>query len=181
MANYLGIEVHTLIRRAHELGLKMHYRHSPEYCERVVRENYDKMCFRQIDLTFGLSRCTSARVARRLGLKQPAELTERIKQEAIQRLRQSPKDFAAIAAKCKRLRKMDEMRVLSGLPQKTRFPIRRIPHRVYRATWYLGKKYNYYPCEEEPYTMLYDTSTRRNEQTEQYFTQKYGLCFAQAE
>lgn len=185
LASYFGMSLVTLRRKAKELGLSFHPWRSPECLECIVRENIDKMSFNEIKRKFGVS--SVSQIAHRLGLEQSAELKERLRLENLQRLRASKKDFKAIAAKCKRLRKMDELRVMSGLPQKTKFKIKTITKKSYKAKWWLIKQYGYYACDGEPYTLLYDETTKRmpfhetKKHTERYYTEKYGLCFEKAE
>lgn len=76
----------------------------------------------------------------------------------------------------KRKRRMDELRVLSGLPQKTRFRFSTLPAKTVKTIWRMVNKHNYFQMEGKRLVLYYDNSTRRTN-TEKYLTKKYGLRF----
>lgn len=109
------------------------------------------------------------------------EVVERMRCENAERVKASRAniDFAAVAAKRRRRKHYDELRVMSGLKPLTRLRLKTMPHKAHKAKWHLCRRYGYTGAEGEPYTLLYDASTRRMD--ESYYTKKYGLKFERNE
>lgn len=186
VARDAGVSLNTINRIAHEVGGVMLYewtRRNPEL-ERIVRENYATMSGGEIGHKYGMRKALVNEIARELGLKHNAETIERLKRENIERLKANCAkcDQKAKTSKWKRKRRTDELRYLSGQPQQTRFKFATITHRAYQAKWSLCKRYGYYQCEGEPYTLLYDEATHRlSERREAHYTDKFRLQFCQCE
>ena len=113
--------VYRIVREAggelrHDLSTKR------EGIEDTVRAYYPTMTAPEICARFGYSKTRINMWARRLGVRHSAETEERIRQENMARLAEAKKhiDYKAMGERLKRKRRMDELRVLSGLPQRTR-------------------------------------------------------------
>ena len=135
------------------------------------------MTTREIADKYGILYGRVNKIARELGVRHSPEVRERMRAENAERVRASRSkiDFAASAAKRKRKRRYDELRIMSGLEPLTRLPVKTMPYKAYKAKWHLCRKRGYIEAEGEPYTLLYDSATRRMD--ESYYTKKYGLKF----
>lgn len=158
----------------------------PERVE-VVRENYRNMSARGIDRCFGYPLGTAGRIMRKFGMIRSAEDEESVRRCVLRRTQEmcANRDISAMVRKWKIRRRLDEMRVWESKPQKTKFKIRRITDKSYKAKWYLLKKYGYFADKDSPYTLLYDESTVRVGSSrlscpESYYEKKYKLKFVQA-
>ena len=149
----------------------------------IIRRYYPIMAGREIDRKFGFSLGYANKLARKIGVKHTPETIERMKRE--NRLKCHKIDVKAKVRKWKLKRKLDELRLLEGKPQLTKFRIRTIPKRVTYARQRLIYNYGYYACEGDPYTLFYDKDTKRlktagdKKGTEGYFVNKYGFKFEQ--
>lgn len=143
----------------------------------IVRRCYPVMTTREIADKYGILYGRVNKIARELGVRHSPEVRERMRAENAERVRASRSkiDFAASAAKRKRKRRYDELRIMSGLEPLTRLPVKTMPYKAYKAKWHLCRKRGYIEAEGEPYTLLYDSATRRMD--ESYYTKKYGLKF----
>lgn len=158
----------------------------PERVE-VVRENYRKMSGRGIDRYFGYPLGTANSIIRKFGMIRNAEDDESVQRYVLRHTQELrvKMDISIRVKKWKIRRRLDEMRVWEGKPQKTKFKLRRITDRAYKIKWYLMHKYGYYADDDNPYTLLYDESTirlgvSRLSRQESYYEKKYGLKFEMA-
>jgi len=186
VARAAGLSMGSLYRIVRRLGGTLDHtkdRRNPEW-ERIVKEHYATMTGHEIERKFGMTNNYANKTARRLGLRHGAETEERIRREALRNLREGLKnvDQAAKTKRWKTTRRLDEMRVWNGEPQRTRFRMKAVTRRAYAAMWNLMRKYGYYFCEGEPYTLLYDDDTRRRpvgggRGSEEFYAAKYGIEF----
>ena len=160
VAEAAGICMSTMYRIVREHGGELRYDLSTRHegIEDTVRRYYPDMTAPEICARFGYSKTRINMWARRLGIRHSAETEERIRQENMARLAEAKKhiDYKAMGERLKRKRRMDELRVLSGLPQRT------------------------FQMDGEPRTLYYDGETRRVH-TEARLAKKYGLYFVAAE
>lgn len=93
----------------------------------------------------------------------------------------TPEVREKISRTIKRLRKMERIRVMSGMKQETKYPVSLIPPKTVKAAYRLRYRRNYFADTDvaDRYTLFYDEHTRRSRR-EEYFTRKYGLKFRQA-
>lgn len=189
VARDAGVSLATVYRIVRENGGVLDYnrdRRNPEW-ERIVRENYATMGGHEIERRYGMTRNRANKIARELGLRHNAETEERIRRENA--LRTSRLDRSLFEDRRKRrwklVRRIDELRVLSGLPQRTRFKMKSMTNGAYKAKWNLIKRRGYIESTD-PYTLLCDGGTQRAPKcgnpraTEEYYARKYKLRFIEA-
>lgn len=177
VARDAGVSLDTVYRIVREAGGEMRYEHTrrnPEHVE-IVRRCYPVMTTREIADRYGIGYGRVNKIARELGVRHGPEVQARQERERNARLAAVRLRFAAIAAKRKRRKHYDELRVMSGLKPLTRLRLKTMPTKAYKAKWYLCRKWGYTTADGEPYTLYYDGSTRR--MNESYYTKKYGLKF----
>lgn len=179
VARDAGVSLDTVYRIVREAGGEMRYEHTrrnPEHVE-IVRRCYAVMTTREIADCYGIGYGRVNKIARELGVRHGPEVQARQERERNARLAaaRANNDFAAIAAKRKRRKHYDELRVMSGLKPLTRLRLKTMPTKARKAKWHLCRKWGYTTADGEPYTLYYDGSTRR--MNESYYTKKYGLKF----
>ena len=174
-----GVSMCTLYRIVREAGGEMRHdlsRRNREHWE-IVRRCYPVMTTREIADKYGINYGRINKIARELGVSHGPEVIERMNGERAERLNAAHAgvDYASIAAKRKRRKHYDELRVMSGLKPLTKLRLKAMPYKAYKAKWHLCRRYGYTGADGEPYTLLYDSTTRRMD--ESYYTKKYGLKF----
>ena len=179
VARDAGVSMTTLYRIVREAGGEMRYdrtRRNPAHVE-TVRRCYPVMTTREIADRYGINYHRINKIAAELGVRHGPEVLEKQERERNARLKASRSkiDYAALAAKRERKRHYDELRVMSGLKPLTRLRLKTMPYKAYKAKWNLCARRGYMEAEGEPYTLYYDGSTRR--MNESYYTRKYGLKF----
>lgn len=179
VARDAGVSLGTLYRIVRENGGELRHDLSTkrEGIEDTVRAYYPTMTAPEICARFGYSKTRVNTWAKRLGVRHTPETEQRIRQENMARLAEAKKhiDYKAMGQRLKRKRRYDEMRVLSGLKPLTRLRLKTMPTKAYKAKWNLCRKWGYTTADGEPYTLYYDGTTRRMD--ESYYTKKYGLKF----
>ena len=184
VAKAAGLGMSTVYRIVRENGGELRHDLSTkrEGIEDTVRRYYPTMTAAEISARFGYSKTRINTWAKRLGLRHSAETDERIKAENMLRLVEAKKhiDYKAMGERWKRKRRMDELRVLSGLPQRTRFKFAKLTTQGRQTVWRMVRKHNYFQVSGEPRTLYYDGDTRRV-YTEARLAKKYGLRFVAAE
>lgn len=184
VAESAGISMGTMYQLVRKHGGELRHDLSTkrEGIEETVRRYYPDMTAKEISEKFGYSKTRVTTWARRLGIRHSAKTEERIRQENIARLKEAQKhiDYKAMGEKWKRKRKVDELRVLSGLPQRTRFKFASLSTQGRQTVWRMVRKRNYFQVEGEPFTLYYDGETNRVP-TEARLAKKYGLHFVAAE
>lgn len=183
VAERCGISLSTLYRIVREHGGELNYNLTKKRngIEERISKMYLTMSAREIAKELGVGKSTVARWARRLGVHHTQETIMRLQSETFRKLDYTRRhlDYEAIHKKRSRTRRMEEWRVMSGLPQQTKFKVKVIPNRVYKAMWHLKDKYNYF-FEADSATLFYDSQTKRRP-NEQYYVSKYGIRFEQAD
>lgn len=184
VAKDAGISLSAVYRIVRDVGGEMRYDLSTkrEGIEECVRKHYPTMTAREISVMFGYSKTRVTTWAERLGVRHDDATEERIRQEKLRRLAVARlhTDRKAAAEKRMKKRKYDELRVMSGLKPLTRLKMRTIHPSAYKSRWYLEKRYGYFTVDGEPYSLYYDSETRRC-RNEAYYTEKYGLKFIKAD
>ena len=179
VARDAGVSMSTLYCFVRKYGGEMCYdraRRNPEHVE-IVRRCYPVMTTREIADKYGINYGRINKIAAELGVRHGPEVLEKLERERNARLNaaHAKMDYASTAAKRKRKRRYDELRVMSGLKPLTRFRLKTMPTKAYKAKWCLCRKWGYTTADGEPYTLYYDGTTRR--MNESYYTKKYGLKF----
>ena len=184
VAEAAGICMSTMYRIVREHGGELRHDLSTkrEGIEDTVRRYYPDMTAPEICARFGYSKTRINMWARRLGVRHSAETEERIRQENIARLAEAKKhiDYKAMGEKWKRKRRMDELRVLSGLPQRTRLKFAALSTQGRQTVWRMVRKHNYFQMDGEPRTLYYDGETHRTP-FEARHRIKYGIRFMPAD
>ena len=183
VARDAGVSMCTLYRIVREAGGEMLYermRRNPEHVE-IVRRCYPVMTTREIADRYGINYGRINKIAAELGVRHGGEVLERLERERNERINASRSkiDYAAIAAKRKRKKHYDELRVMSGLRPLTKMPLKAMPDNAYKAKWHLSRRRGYIEDGGDPYLLFYDASTRR--MNERYYTKKHGLKFERYE
>lgn len=182
IAEEAGISISKLYEVIHQLGGNIKRAPSKEEkmaLERAVRELYPSMTANEIATKMGVTKSRVLRVANRVGVKHSEETNERILQENVRRMvvnGNNPECHAKRAAKFKRKRKAEIVRVMSGMKRETRMKLRLAPKKMWLAMNRLIRRYRYFRVESEPYTLYYDSMTTRHKM-ERRFTERYGISF----
>lgn len=149
VARAAGVSVYTVYRLVREHGGELRHElatRRPD-AEGIVRRCYPVMATADISAKYGISHGTVNKIAAELGVTHGPEV----------------------------LRRMDELRFLSGQPQRTRFRFKAMPVRIHKAKWHLCRKYGYMADGTDAYTLRYGGGTRRVR--EAYYEGKYKLTF----
>ena len=141
VARDAGVSMTTLYRIVREAGGEMRYdraRRNPAHVE-TVRRCYPVMTTREIADKYGINYGRVNKIARELGVSHGPEVVERMRCENAERVKASRAniDFAAVAAKRRRRKHYDELRVMSGLKPLTRLRLKTMPHKAHKAKWHL--------------------------------------------
>lgn len=187
VARKAGVSVSAVYRLVRENGGELlHERavRNPQWVA-IIREHYPHMAGHEIERRFGISPNRANKIAQDLGIKHSPETEARLQREAKERLRinRSKVDHKAKAAKWAARRRLDQFRVWEGKPQQTNFRFATMTSKAYKCKHYLMRTYGYLGCEGEPYTLLYNSKTKRRPYdgrktgTESYYSQKYHLKF----
>ncbi len=184
VARAVGLSMSSLYRLVRQLGGELRHElcaHNVEL-ESVVRSRYPTMTASEIGLEYGLCPSTVRKWARRLGVGHTPETLERIRrgQEANRAKGRTEEASRKRAKLWKRRRRADELRVLSGLPQKTAHRFKKMPSRCYKAIWYYVNYRGYFQVDGEPFNLYYDGQTRRTP-FEERAAGKYGIRFLPAD
>lgn len=183
VAEAAGLSITTVYRIVREHGGELRHDLSTKHegIEDTVRRYYPDMTAAEISARFGYSKTRINTWAKRLGVRHSPETDERIKAENMLRLAEAKAciDYKAMGERWKRKRKADELRMLSGLPQRTRFKFAKLTTQGRQTVWRMVKKRNYFQVDGEPRTLYYDGETRRVH-TEARLAKKYGLHFVAA-
>ena len=183
VARDAGVSLDTVYRIVREAGGELRHDLSTkrEGIEEAVRRYYPTMTAKEISAQFGYSKTRVNTWAKRLGVRHTPETEQRIKTERMARLAEAraQMDYKAAHDKWRRKRRYDELRVMSGLPQRTRFKFAALSTQGRQTVWRMVRKHNYFQMDGEPRTLYYDGDTRRV-YTEARLAKKYGLHFVAA-
>ena len=186
VAELLGISTSSMYRYVRKLkgDRQMHRaRRNPEWVE-IVKQNYADMAGHEIERKFGITHNRANKIAADLGLKHSPETIERLRREQCERLKMyKPKGEEKRVRTWKRRFKMEELRVMQGEPQRTKFRIKTRPMRTYKAMFYLCKAYGYLTSDKDPFTLVYNERTQRRPLdggcgSERYYSDRYHIQFS---
>ena len=157
-------------------------RKEKEYKHKVVMELYPTRSATEIGKILGVTKAAVNNMARRLGVKHNEDVQNTLCRKYIEMSQQKDVQERRVASLKETIRK-DKIRVIYGLPQKTKRKFRTIPNRFLCARNYLVKTYNYFYDKSygELLTIFYDSETRRlPHDREKYYTERYGIKIEQA-
>ena len=183
VASAVGISMASMYKIVHQFNGEInpnHNRSKGEIIERM-KELYPTHSATECAKILGVCKSTAMRWAHRLGLSHNAETEQRItrqRNETLDRCRANI-DFTKRAKTWKRRRKMDEIRVLSGQEQKTKFKIKFLPRRLYLAMYYLSRKYGYTVIDDLKCEMMRppDWGEEKYFFVERHFGEKHKITF----
>ena len=139
VARAAGVSVCTVYRLVREHGGELRHDLATrrEGIEETVRRHYHAMTASEISARFGYSKTRVNVWARRLGVRHSPETEERIRREQLAQLAEAREraDRKAAHEKWRRRRRMDELRVLGGQPQQTRFRFAAMPVQARQTVW----------------------------------------------
>lgn len=180
VAKEAGVSLSTFYRIIRENGgtLDRSLSTANAYARDIVKAEYPYKSASEISEQYGFGKSLVARWASRLGIEHTLETKRRLEEKVdkARRRKRSPETQAVISRKWKRKRKLEILRVMSGLPQETKFRIRILPVRVKKAIWHLRTLYGYLQKEENSTTLFYDKETKRTKM-EHLYTKRYGIRF----
>lgn len=149
----------------------------------IVVKYYPHHSAGEISKMFSVNKSCISRVAARLNIVHTPDTTVRLRQKGIDARRRAltPEVIARRGKSISRAYRKEYFRANSGMPTKTKLKLQRIPRNVQHALWCLRTKYDYSSDASigGPYTLYYDSQTRRNPR-EAYYTCRYGIKFQQA-
>lgn len=187
VAKAAGISLVSLYRIVRENGGELRYELGQPNLQAIeaVKKYYATMTGAEIARMIGCQKGLINKVAKRLGLKHNEGVVSKALSYASKNQKRNPETFKRSGKKLKLRRKLEEYRVWEGKPQLTRLKLKKITETAYKAKWYLVHHYGYYESDE-PYTVLYDSQTRRRPSvgsfgSEEYYTKKYHLKFVEDE
>lgn len=180
VAKKAGIKVATLYKYVKVFGGISKPVISEEQKKEIVRL-YPTMSVKDIAEYLGISMSSVIYQATKNNLSHNKETQAKINKSRASSLRRywSKERYAANGRKHHRMYKMEQLRIISGIPQETKLRIRNLSPKALNAKMYLRKKYNYFYSSGEPFVLCYDEETRRAKR-EKYYTEKFGFSFVNA-
>lgn len=144
--------------------------------EKFIIENFARMSTTEIMQHTGALRKRINCIAKEHHLKHDADVGKRLKDQNRRHLDEIRKkcDHRKCGESLKRIMRIEELRVMSGLKQKTSLHLRRMPTKYRKTAWHLMHSYNYIWSLNDPYNVYYDDETQRVK-TEDLYRRKYKL------
>lgn len=179
-----GISTASLYVIVRRYGGKIGEREPPAMVE-TIKSMYPTHTCREIANETGIPKSTVIRWAAKLGLRHTEETEKRIKDNKLMTLAKARKNinWENRGKKWRLHRRIDELRVLSGLPQRTKHRFALRPRKVYHAMWCLCNKYGYEWVDGHPYWLTRPDGEpgRSQKQREQLFSTRYKITFIDRE
>lgn len=184
MMQHLKIPRSTFSRELHRHHIVIpYYREQGKELKRILIENYHSMPICELAKKIGKSQKYTCEMAKRLGLRHTEEEKAEILESARHRMHAFNKsaDFKRKRVEAQRESiKKERLRMRYGLRQKTGMKLSELPRNVIIVKCRLRGLRQYFDIEGEPYSVGYDSNTKRSPQ-EQYYTKRYGLEFFEVE
>lgn len=180
VAKKAGVTLHTLYKYIRlfngNIGSGIDY----DELRASIRKLYVTMTASEIAKKLGLTTSQVQWQATQMELQHDKETCKRINAKRRKSLdKYWNKENYAKKGKMMRVRyKIENLRVLSGLPQTTNLRLRNLSPQALNAKKYLRKKYNYFYSDGEPFVLCYDNQTRRCKK-ERHYTDKFGFQFVE--
>lgn len=161
----------------------------------IIRERWKAgVPTREIAEELGIAATNVSSRAKRMGLPPRDALVRRLQSEAAKEMHaRCPNRFIKAAATRREIIAKERFRMLHGLPRQTKLILSDVPKKIRYALWNLVVKYRYFRDNRHPYTVFYDSETRRLPETplrvkgyndmycEQYYAERYGIKFMNAD
>lgn len=148
--------------------------------EEVVRKEYPLTSSYKIARSLGVHPTTVYRCAKRLGVEKDKNWNDKKKSSLALGRICSEEKRKKMSKTHKAIYKKELFRVLSGIPQKTRIKILRIPKKTANSMRGLRFRHNYFFDDVNDLTLYYDSETKRAK-NEHYFEKKYNIHFLPAD
>lgn len=178
VAKKAGVTVQTLHRYINLYGTKKKFHKLNKETIARIGDLYITMTAKEISEKMDIPKTTIQCLVSKHGFKHNEETLARISRERRISLDKywNEEKYAEKGKRMHLMYKMDEIRVMSGLPQKTRLRMKKLTSRALNAKMYLRKKYNYFYSKGEPFVLCFDGETKRSKK-EQYYTDEFGFQF----
>lgn len=178
VARKAGVMVNTLYRYINLYDAEKKTTKLSKETIKEIGNLYITKTAKEISEKLGIPKTTIQCLVQKFGFRHNEETLKRISGERRKSLDNywNQERYAEKGKKMHRMYKMDEIRVMSGMPQKTRLRMRNLSTKALNAKMYLRKKYNYYYSKGEPFILCFDEETKRT-QREQYYAEKFGFQF----
>ena len=177
MRKYLGLSVDAFRRLARIAGIDPKSR--SETLRKIVERYAPYMTFKEMSDKFGYDQSNWSLLARKYGIKNSKEKSERIaenKRKALGNTKKREGYWKEFSEMMRKKWRMEYFRVRSGMPQQTNFNLRQIPRSVYNKIYYQIRHNGYIQDEYDFKTLYYDENTKRSK-IEKNMTEKYKIKF----
>lgn len=181
----MGVSVKFLYKILHDCNCKIEHKRPVQKPNKKRDEQIAKLytnhSVKEIAEIIGCHPSTVGKAAKRLKLTHSNETIERLKKNSLANLKKAY-EKTTISKRVKswqRTMQIEKFRVISCIPQQTRFKFADMPIKAYHAKYNLITKHGYFAFEGEPYTIGYDRNTHR--MNEEYYKNKYGFSFEEDE
>ena len=177
MRKYLGLSVDAFRRLARIAGVDQKSR--SETLRKIVERYAPYMTFKEMADKFGYDQSNWSLLARKYGIKNSKEKSERIaenKRKALGNTKKREGYWKEFSEMMRKKWRMEYFRVRSGMPQQTNFNLRQIPRSVYNKIYYQIRHNGYIQDEYDFKTLYYDENTKRSK-IEKNMTEKYKIKF----
>ena len=174
---YLGLSVDAFRRLARIAGIDPKSR--SETLRKIVERYAPYMTFKEMADKFGYDQSNWSLLARKYGIKNSKEKSERIaenKRKALGNTKKREGYWKEFSEMMRKKWRMEYFRVRSGMPQQTNFNLRQIPRSVYNKIYYQIRHNGYIQDEYDFKTLYYDENTKRSK-IEKNMTEKYKIKF----
>jgi transposase len=185
LAQRMGVSVKFLYKILHDCNCKIEHKRPVQKPNKKRDEQIAKLytnhSVKEIAEIIGCHPSTVGKAAKRLKLTHSNETIERLKKNSLANLKKAY-EKTTISKRVKswqRTMQIEKFRVISCIPQQTRFKFADMPIKAYHAKYNLITKHGYFAFEGEPYTIGYDRNTHR--MNEEYYKNKYGFSFEEDE
>ena len=163
MRKYLGLSVDAFRRLARIAGVDQKSR--SETLRKIVERYAPYMTFKEMADKFGYDQSNWSLLARKYGIKNSKEKSERIaenKRKALGNTKKREGYWKEFSEMMRKKWRMEYFRVRSGMPQQTNFNLRQIPRSVYNKIYYQIRHNGYIQDEYDFKTLYYDENTKRS-------------------
>ena len=177
MRKYLGLSTDAFRRLTRIASIDQKSR--SETLRKIVERYAPYMTFKEMADKFGYDQSNWALLARKYGIKNSKEKSERIaenKRKALGNTKKREGYWKEFSEMMRKKWRMEYFRVRSGMPQQTNFNLRQIPRSVYNKIYYQIRHNGYIQDEYDFKTLYYDENTKRSK-IEKNMTEKYKIKF----
>lgn len=157
----------------------------------IVKKHYPTMSTAEIVEKYKISKYIVVKTVRRFGLRHTTDTEKRLGEKRAEAMKKAikGKDRTLWTEKWKKIRRMEEMRVMCGMPQQTNIYICPLSKKARHTKRNLISKYRYFSVPKEPFTLCYDSLTQRvngrlgrwKDFDENFYAKKYGFIFEPAD